>query len=139
MFEAGLFVLEGALPTGHVPDFKTAGAADECNLAFELKLLAMFIRQDEAALLVGRTALCPGMHLALEFADLNGGSSLDHGRVGDQAVELLGCHDEETIESRFGHEEEWRGPARAPPIGRNSDPIFFVELVTKLSGEGMLR
>lgn len=139
MFEAGLFVLEGALPTRHVPYFKTAGAADKGDLAFELKLLAMFVGQDEPALFVGCTALRPGMHLALEFADLNGGSSLDYGRVGDQAIELLGRHHEEAIESRFGHEEEWRGPARAPPVRRNGDPIFFVELVTKLSCEGMLR
>ncbi len=63
MLVGGMFIGVRAFPACQVPDFKTAAAADEGDLAFQVKLLAKIVRQEKPALFVGRAMLGLGMKL----------------------------------------------------------------------------
>ena len=65
-----MFLGVRAFPPLRIPDFKTTAAADERDLAFELEQFAKLIRQNEAALFVGRAVLGAGVELPQKDAQI---------------------------------------------------------------------
>ncbi len=57
-----------------VPNFKTAATADQRDLAFQPKLLAKIVRQNETALFVGGAMLSAGVELAKKNAAIARGN-----------------------------------------------------------------
>ena len=115
MLVGGGFLFVRALPPRQIPNFKTAAAADECDLAFQAQLLAKIFRQNEPAL------VCP-MRRARRA------NAVGAKRCGDRApkrsapirrCELMrsnSCvrHDQEKLVVRFGENDEILALARAP-------------------------
>src|SRR5207249_9155013 len=60
------FLFVSTLPLLQIPNFKTAASADECHLAFQAKLLAKILWQDQTPLPVGCTVFRARMQLTRE-------------------------------------------------------------------------
>ena len=113
-------------PSPQIPNFKTAAAADERDLAFQADSLAKFFRQNQTALSVGGAMLGAGMQLAKENAPI--ASRNIWIRFGGRAHtrKFLRRHDQEKLIIRFRKNDELLG-AIAAPAGGDGDAIFFVE------------
>ena len=61
MLIGGMFLGMRQFAPLQVPDFKAAAAADQRHLALQIQLFAKIVRQEKAALLVGRAVLSPRM------------------------------------------------------------------------------
>lgn len=124
----------GALAPGQIPDFKTAAATDERDLALQLQSLAKIIGQEETALLVGGTVLRLGVELAQVSPNVTRGKALDFFRGGADPLEFVRRHDEQKLTARFRDHEELIDRAVAPPAGGDRDAILIVNLMTKFAG-----
>ena len=114
-----------------IPNFKTPAPADERHLAFELEHFAKLIREKKPALLVSRAVLSAGMELPQKNAQI---PRRDGRRVfggGTDPGKLLRGHNEEKLSVGFRNNEELLDFAAAPARW-NCDPMFVVELMTKL-------
>lgn len=132
-----VFVLVGAFPARAIPNFETTSAADQGDLAFQLELLAKFIRQHETTLLVGDAMLGAGMKLALENAGVARRKSGRVHRGGSEAREFLRRHDEEALQILLRQEDEFFRLASAPPAGRDCHAVLPVDLMTEITGVEM--
>ena len=122
-----------AFPACQVPDFKTAAPADEGDLAFQVKLLAKFIRKEKPALFIGRTMLGLGMKLPQVDAQIARRNAGNIFRRGTDPLKFVRGHHEQKLTVRLGNHEELIDRTVAPPARRNRDAIFVVDLMTEFS------
>ena len=130
---SGMLLGMGAFPALQIPDFETAAAADERDLAFQLEPFAKIVRQEEATLFVGGAVLGAGMELSqvnAQIARRNSGHAFGRGA---DARELVRRHDEQELPARFRDDQELFALAVAPPARGNGDAMFVIELMTKFS------
>ncbi len=139
MLVGGMFVLMRTFPASEVPDFETAGAAHERDLAFQIELFAKVIGQKEAALFVGGAVLRAGVELALENAHVAGRQPRGIRGGSAQATEFVRRHNEQALQILLGHEKKLLDFTIAPPARWNGHTMFLVDLMPKLSGEESLR
>ena len=133
MLISGMFLRMRAFPALRIPDFKTAAAADESDLGFELEQFAKLIGEEKAALLVGRAVLGARMELAQinsQVARRNAGSIFGRG---GHPVKLVRGHDEQKLTARLRDDEEFFALAVAPPARGNGDAMFVIELMTEFA------
>lgn len=139
MLIGGVFVLVGTFPAAEIPDFKTAGAADEGDLAHQLEFFAKVIREHKAALFIRGAMLRAGVQLPLENAGVPRGEPGRRHRRGPEARKFVWRHHEEALEILLGQEDELFRFAIAPPARRNGHTVLAVDLMTKIPGEEMRR
>lgn len=128
-----MFLRVRAFAALRIPNFETTAAADERYLAFELEQFAKFIREEETTLLVSGAVLGAGVELSQINAQVPRRNTRRVFGRGADPGKFLRRHNEEKFPLGFGNDEEFLDLAVAPPARGNGDPMFVIELMTKLS------
>ena len=133
MLISGRLFLLSALPPLQIPNFKTAAAPDQHDLAFQFNFFAKIFRQNEAALFIGCAMLRARVELTKKNAPIARGNIRIRFGGTTHTRKFFRRHDQKKLVSRFRKNDEFLG-VTAPPARWNGDSIFLVNGVTKLAG-----
>ena len=138
MLVSGGLLFMCAFPALQIPNFKTAAATDQSDLAFQSNFLAKLFRQNETALSIRRAVLRARMQVTQKNPAIARGDSRVRLRRGTHAGKLFRRHDHEKLIRRFRKNDELPGTIVSPARGYG-DAIFLVDGMTEFAGEELRR
>ena len=127
------FLFVRLFPFLQIPNLKSPAAADEHDFAFQSNFLAKVFRQNQSALFIGGAMFGASVELTKKNAPIARGNIWIGFGGGAHARKFFRRHDQKKLVSRFRKNDEFLGVTTSPARG-NSDSIFFVDEVTKLTG-----